>query len=92
MSCLASSPALAPGGGRFLRTTSARALPSPPLRGIFVVPRLACRIGFVVAAAAGHPELFSSGRAGGAGGGRFVRAAAAQALPSPAPPRPGIFP
>nr|CAB3461069.1 unnamed protein product [Digitaria exilis] len=78
-------------GGRFLRKESARALPSPPRRGIFVVLRLACRLGFVVAAAAaGHSELCSSRHAGGAGGGRVVRAAAAQALPSP--PSPGIFP
>lgn len=74
--CPVHPPALA--AAAFVVVTSAPALPSPPRRGIFVVswtrePARVRRGGLAAAAAAAdHPELFLFGRAGCAGGVRFV--------------------
>jgi len=72
--CPVHPPALAAAASAVV--TSARALPSPPRRGIFVVlwtrEQAWVRRGELAAAAAGHPELFLFGRAGCAGGVRFV--------------------
>jgi hypothetical protein len=72
--CPVHPPALA--AAAFVVVTSARALPSPPRRGIFVVlwTREPARVrrGGLAAVAARHPELFLFGRAGCAGGVRFV--------------------